>query len=99
LATISETTPTYPRKSSLKPPKNGSLSDQLNNNNYKKSSAKLNTKANSSHDNAAYVGNDLDKVDEETEDKSSDPPVQFQETRRKSIVTFSEKTDVLPYSS
>lgn len=95
----SETTSTYPRKSSLKPPKNGSFSEQINNNNnlFKKSSVKLNTKANCSHDNAAYIGTDLDIVDEEIEDKLNEPQKEFQETRRKSVA-FSEKTDILPYS-
>lgn len=94
-----ETTPTYPRKSSLKPPKSGSFSEQINNNNnvFKKSSVKSNTKANSSYENTAYIGTDLDIVDEEIEDKLNVPQKEFQETRRKSVV-FSEKTDVLPYS-
>jgi hypothetical protein len=94
-----ETTPTYPRKSSLKPPKSGSFSEQIINNNniYKKSTVKSNTKANCSHDNAAYIGTDLDIVDEEIEDKLNEPQKELQETRRKSVA-FSEKTDVLPYS-
>ncbi|CAG2174885.1 unnamed protein product [Oppiella nova] len=68
-----------PRKSSLKPPKTN-FSDQLNNNGI--------------YENAAYTGGELDVVHEVSEDKPIDEKPVFQEGRRKSIVTFSETTQV-----
>ena len=76
-----------PRKSSLKPPKS-SLSEQLNNNNNY-----------TSHENGAFNSTELEVVDEineviedKIEEKIEKKPIQ--EPRRKSIVTFSEKTEV-----
>ena len=73
-----------PRKSSLKPPRN-SISDQINNNN------------NGSFDNTAFNSTELEVVNEMNEmneDKQNELTINFDETRRKSIVTFSDQPEV-----
>ncbi|CAG2113946.1 unnamed protein product [Medioppia subpectinata] len=70
----------YPRKSSLKPSK--SLTDQMNNN----------------YDNTAFNISELGAVQELVEEVNEETQIEqkprFQETRRKSIVTFSDTTQV-----
>ena len=69
----------HPRKSSLKPPRN-SISDQINNNN--------------SFDNTVFNNTELEVVKEDSEEKSNELKINFDESRRKSIVTFSDQTEV-----
>ena len=93
MASIESPRVIQPRKSSLKP-SSKSVTDQLNNNF-------------SAHENGAFNAIELEvvdevneeKVEEKVEEKIEEKPntlsvPNIQETRRKSIVTFSDKTQV-----